>query len=292
MEILGMRVRAYRKAKGMSQNDLAKNICTQATISLIEKRNKIPSMPILLRITARLGITIDDIIVEEDGQIAQIFRKIGSDLHAGHYRNAEKKLNTIKFKSLNEVDEKKAYYYYHGELQLINHVSPDEAIFSFSMLLDTFGTRVKDMYKVMGKLGLGLAYDKKGDPDKAIMLIDQALEALDGFEVNSHDQVVDQVYTLSRAARFFQRTNKHERALKLLKRAIKLNETHHCIFLLEDLYESKAVSQLELADRENAQQSLYIAYSLAMVTKNPRRIASIADNAQKYQIPPLSLVSQ
>lgn len=40
MRILGDKLKQIRKARGMSQAELAKGICTQATISLIEKKNR------------------------------------------------------------------------------------------------------------------------------------------------------------------------------------------------------------------------------------------------------------
>ena len=56
MRILGEKVRQFRKRKGMSQKELADGICTQATISLIEKKSKIPSMKIMMKIRIRNSI--------------------------------------------------------------------------------------------------------------------------------------------------------------------------------------------------------------------------------------------
>lgn len=59
MRILGDKLKQIRKARGMSQAELAKGICTQATISLIEKKEQVPSTKILLEICKRLEITLD-----------------------------------------------------------------------------------------------------------------------------------------------------------------------------------------------------------------------------------------
>lgn len=76
LRILGDKVRYYRKLKGLSQAELAANICTQATISLIEKRNKVPSMNILMRLIGRLGIQLDDIVVEHHDRVQQLLTGI------------------------------------------------------------------------------------------------------------------------------------------------------------------------------------------------------------------------
>ncbi|WP_161000834.1 MULTISPECIES: helix-turn-helix transcriptional regulator [Furfurilactobacillus] len=289
MRILGARVRAYRKARGLSQKDLAKNICTQATISLIEKRNKIPSMQILLKLCSRLGIQLNDVIVETDDQAVQIFREVGYAVRTAQYRNAESRLDRVKLRSLKENDEIKAYYYYRGQLQLMNHDNPDEAIFNFGMLLNEFNNRSKDIYSLMSRLGLGLAYAKKGEFDKAELFVNQAVRDLDEFDSDSHDLVQDQVSSYLQAAKFFQEIGKDGRTLSLAKKAIKLSEQNNSLFLLEDIYQTMALSQLKLDDDKSAQQNMYIAYALALVSKNQRLAESITSNVAKYQIPPLAL---
>ena len=76
MKILGEKIRHYRKLRGISQSELADGICTQATVSLIEKKDKIPSMEILVRICERLGITMNLVIVNDDSQIYSIISDI------------------------------------------------------------------------------------------------------------------------------------------------------------------------------------------------------------------------
>ncbi|MGV0167729.1 helix-turn-helix domain-containing protein [Furfurilactobacillus sp. WILCCON 0119] len=289
MRILGARVRAYRKTRGLSQKELAKGICTQATISLVEKRNKIPSMQILLKLCGRLGIQLADVIIETDDQTAQVFRQVGELIRCQDLDGAATRLATVKLQRLSEDDQFKAYYYYHGELQLLVHHDADEAIFNFGMLLNEYASRTKDMYTVMARVGLGLAYADKGAMDKGELFISQAIADLKSFDTDSYDLVQDQIYTLLRAARFLQDIGNHQRALVLMDKAIQLSDLGHSLFLLEEVYETKAVSQLELADKVAAQKNLYIAYALAVVTNNKKLLTSVTQNVSKYQIPPLAL---
>lgn len=50
MRLLGSKVKQYRKQKNLSQQELADGICTQATVSLMEKKDKIPSIKIILQV--------------------------------------------------------------------------------------------------------------------------------------------------------------------------------------------------------------------------------------------------
>lgn len=53
---IGKRIYLTRLAKGMSQQELAKGICSQPQISKIEKGEAQPSVPTLFRISERLGV--------------------------------------------------------------------------------------------------------------------------------------------------------------------------------------------------------------------------------------------
>lgn len=56
---LGELIKEFRIINNLSQNDLAKGICTQALISKIEKNETIPSVDIFMKITKRLNVTLD-----------------------------------------------------------------------------------------------------------------------------------------------------------------------------------------------------------------------------------------
>ncbi|WP_211750399.1 helix-turn-helix domain-containing protein [Paenibacillus sp. Marseille-Q4541] len=56
---LGELIKEFRIINNLSQNDLAKGICTQALISKIEKGDTIPSVDIFMKITKRLNVTLD-----------------------------------------------------------------------------------------------------------------------------------------------------------------------------------------------------------------------------------------
>lgn len=289
MRILGTRMRAYRKARGLSQAALAKDICTQATISLIEKRNKIPSMQILMKLCARLGISINDIIVENNYRLGRMFREIGKAIRERHYRTAEARLDTIKFNTLKENDEFKAYYYFRGEVQLANHRNTDEAIFNFGMLLNQFGGQKQDMYMVMGRLGLGLAYMEKQAFDKADILVEQAVADLAQFEADGLEAIQNQLRVLLNAASFFQKRQHATKALKLVDSGIKLSMDNSSFYLLEELFEVKAMSQLALKDKQSAQRNLYVAYALATISNNERLVKQVYRDAAANNIPPLTL---
>ena len=59
VENIGDKIKNLRKKKGMSQEDLCKNICSQSEISRIENNKINPSSYILQQIAKRFGVSID-----------------------------------------------------------------------------------------------------------------------------------------------------------------------------------------------------------------------------------------
>ncbi|MDT3393066.1 helix-turn-helix domain-containing protein [Latilactobacillus curvatus] len=56
---IGEIVSFYRKYQNLTQSELAEGICTQGTISLIEKGLRIPSVELVTMISTKLGISLD-----------------------------------------------------------------------------------------------------------------------------------------------------------------------------------------------------------------------------------------
>jgi HTH-type transcriptional regulator, pleiotropic regulator of extracellular virulence genes len=55
---IGVEVKKLRKSKGLTQQELAKNICHQSEISRIEAGNVYPSMYILYGISGKLDVSM------------------------------------------------------------------------------------------------------------------------------------------------------------------------------------------------------------------------------------------
>ena len=56
---IGEIVSFYRKYQNLTQSELAEGICTQGTISLIEKGLRTPSVELVTMISTKLGISLD-----------------------------------------------------------------------------------------------------------------------------------------------------------------------------------------------------------------------------------------
>lgn len=134
MKLRGDIFKQIRRKRGLSQTALAEGICTQATISLMEKQNRIPKMNILTALCSRLDISANEIIENDDVSMTATFDQIGRLLAERQFEDAQTALQMIKVKNLQNEFDKQRYYYLLGMLQVQNHQF-DEAIFNFELVL-------------------------------------------------------------------------------------------------------------------------------------------------------------
>ncbi len=266
LRILGERVRHYRKLKGMSQAELAKGICTQATISLIEKRNKVPSMNILVRLIERLGVSMSDVVVEHRDRTQQLLGEVEKEVRHNDYTLAATVLNKLNPDKLrNEVD-KKRYYYFRGMTELFARHAPDEAIYYFGRVLNPLTNRDRDLLVIMATLGLGLAYAEKGAQERARVYIDQALGLLKDMPLKEAKYLDVELTIYWHTARIYYELGEYQQVLKHVAAGIDVAVDHDSLFLLDELYTLRARALQALGD-EQAEAMYLIAKALAKVNR-------------------------
>lgn len=178
MKLRGDIFKQIRRKRGLSQTALAEGICTQATISLMEKQNRIPKMNILTALCSRLDISANEIIENDDVSMTATFDQIGRLLAERQFEDAQTALQMIKVKNLQNEFDKQRYYYLLGMLQVQNHQF-DEAIFNFELVLTQFSTASANIYLAMTTIGMAMAYEKIGSQSRALRLVERAMRLID-----------------------------------------------------------------------------------------------------------------
>lgn len=74
---IGQRIRERRKARGLTQTDLAGAEVTKSFISQVEKGLVAPSLESLAVITERLGVTVSWLLGEDQGAVINVDRPDG-----------------------------------------------------------------------------------------------------------------------------------------------------------------------------------------------------------------------
>lgn len=171
MKLLGGRIKYYRRNLGLSQKELAEGICTQATISLIEKKNKVPSIHILLSVCERLNVDVNDIVMtSRQNEIKNLLESTREEIIKGNFAQADKLLKTVKQNKLEDHNLLKQFFAYNGLLDLMCHGDSDKAIFNFNQ---TLNQRISEhtQQDIIAMSGLALAYVQKNDLEYALSYV-------------------------------------------------------------------------------------------------------------------------
>ena len=236
MKILGEKIRHYRKLRGLSQSELADGICTQATVSLIEKKDKIPSMEILVRICERLGITMNLVIVNDDSQIYSIISDIKKSFYQDDFEGISDKLGKLKNINVNNKQEIKLIHFFNGLIEYVTSKNYDKAIFDFNRAMNVNIANV-DMYDILIDVFTAQAYINKKSMDEARVYYNQAKDliksSLDKIgDENYHDSIL--IY--SNMADLSLKLEENQKAMEYANEGIFIARREQTLFKLDEMY--------------------------------------------------------
>lgn len=278
MRLRGDVLKQIRRKRGLSQTALAEGICTQATISLMEKQNRLPKMDILTAICERLNIQPDRIVENEVSGVNDTFNQIIDALTDQEYDLAKQLISKISIKSLNSDFDKQRYYYLLGMVQ-ISQDQIDDAIFNFELVLTQFATTSANIYLAMTTAGMALAYLKRDDHERAVRLTDRAVKLIDNKKLIGS---LHQWASINcQIAELYWRLGEPEKALASAQREIQLCRDRDSLFILDQLYLYVGRAYIAMGEKEKAKQALEVAKSLSIARHGKLNEESIADELAK-----------
>lgn len=278
MRLRGDVLKQIRRKRGLSQTALAEGICTQATISLMEKQNRLPKMDILTAICERLNIQPDRIVENEVSGVNDTFNQIIDALTDHEYDLAKQLIEKISIKSLNSDFDKQRYYYLLGMVQ-ISQDQIDDAIFNFELVLTQFATTSANIYLAMTTAGMALAYLKRDDHERAVRLTDRAVKLIDNKKLIGS---LHQWASINcQIAELYWRLGEPEKALASAQRGIQLCRDRDSLFILDQLYLYVGRAYIAMGEKEKAKQALEVAKSLSIARHGKPNEESIADELAK-----------
>ena len=261
MRLRGDVSKQIRRKRGLSQTALAEGICTQATISLMEKQNRLPKMDILTAICERLNIQPDRIVENEVSGVNDTFNQIIDALTDQEYDLAKQLISKISIKSLNSDFDKQRYYYLLGMVQ-ISQDQIDDAIFNFELVLTQFATTSANIYLAMTTAGMALAYLKRDDHERAVRLTDRAVKLIDNKKLIGS---LHQWASINcKIAELYWRLGEPEKALASAQRGIQLCRDRDSLFILDQLYLYVGRAYIAMGEKKKAKQALEVAKSLSI----------------------------
>jgi transcriptional regulator with XRE-family HTH domain len=257
IDVRGERVRELRRQRGMSQSVLAQGICTQATISLIEKRDKVPSLNTLVKIARRLDVALEDIVQGESITTQHNLGRIEDYLKQRNYEQAFAILNQNDPEKIADLEERRQFGYLYGLGELLGHADYDEAIYYFNRVLAPAQQGPHNSLTVLATIGLALAYARQGKLDRARIYLREARHFVSELSFTKPRQLDVQLAMRLQGGQCAFLLGHTEDALRDAEAGITLAVGQGRLYLLDELYELRAQCLQKLgsdpsADQENA----------------------------------------
>jgi transcriptional regulator with XRE-family HTH domain len=277
VKVLGDKIRDVRKKQKISQRELSKGICTQATISNIENKNSCDSLDIFSKICKRLGLEVEACMILPDEYLLTV--KLDEvEQKCRRFKHAEA-WDILKQVSIDEVSSKNRiiarYNYYLGVTSLMAKKDYNEALFFLHRAKDI--VQEDDLYCILSENELGVLYTKQNQIEKAKVYYNHSIELLRNYQ-GAFDSQLLRVYFNS--AKFFNLIQDFEQGKALAEKGINLNKRKDTNYCLELLYYEMGWSKLML--KESAVLDYKIAYYLSIAFKNYQLKKVIDEDIKLY----------
>ncbi|WP_421000828.1 helix-turn-helix domain-containing protein (plasmid) [Carnobacterium maltaromaticum] len=270
---LGGKIKKIRLEKGLTQAELAEGICTQASISNLEKNASVPSLLILLEIGNRLNIEFSELseyAVEQASPAVTVFKKVQNLRSQFKLKEAYNLVQELDVNDLKTNHEKKQYYYYLGITSLLGYNKISDATYNFNLGLNLETEAHLEFLDILITNGIGLAYFMESEHEKALTYFEKSLTLLDAFLEQTDSSIengeVLKIYFTS--AKFYSEIGNYNKALNLCELSIALQKKLNMNYELDRLYYEKAFNLIQLGERKGAKEYYYYAGVLSKISGN------------------------
>ena len=273
--LLGHVIMERRKKLGYSQAELAKGICTQATISKMENKNIPPLVDILIKICMRLHLTPNQVLSEftnpVDDEIADLFKQVNRNINAMNYKEAKrifKKINIKKLKS-----ERLPLYHYDAGMIAFNYDNnTDDAQFEFNLVLQNHDDINDDdnfLIEALSLNGLGLVYESKNDKNKAKYYFDKAYTMITDLPLKTTIELNGVLAIIRNVAEFYAKYKDYRYSNQLITKSLQRLSDAHPVPSVEYAYFAMARNLYYIdKDRYQDQIATYINYAEVFASFN------------------------
>ncbi|MBY6052604.1 helix-turn-helix transcriptional regulator [Cytobacillus firmus] len=237
---IGKKIKELRKAAGFSQKDLAKDICTQAQISKIEKGDVLPLASTLYFISQRLGVDINyffehgttprlDYVQEVNNQLRIARRNLDYPLIKEIVKSEERNpLFTSNKKNFQNLLWHKGIYKYHVDHQL------EQALSFIDRAINLTFEKVWSEREIEILNSKGILLYEAGRYTEALDIYLQAMNHLEGILFLIDETVRSRL--LYNTAKTYTDLKDYDRSTKLCHEAIESCLEKDQLFLLGHLH--------------------------------------------------------
>ena len=275
-----------RKKKHVSQIELVKGICTQATLSNFESAKKIPSFKILRQLCKRLGIEVGDIII--NSQETEVYQTLTRAEYASLRLDFSQifdclaKLNNLQIAHLNDHIH---FNYLKGLYALENDRNEASALFYFQSILKEKEIDKDNIYYLLALNGCAQVCEARRDHDETKKYYDAIAKTITKIQINDDLTALHTLLILTDAGDFYGRRKNYKESNYLLRYAYQVGSQFHKVYYMERILYRLGQNSIAKGSKKTAIQHLQDARSFAcfnhdqyVLTKAKQLIDQLTEN--------------
>lgn len=287
---IGKTIKELRVSLGISQKELAKDICTQSLVSHIESGTNIPNSVLLKLIAEKLGITLDGLLLMSEYPTFDQFKKVESKvmrfIEANDYKNAlriiEFEKSTPTYKNGGKV--KQFFLWAEG---VCHYYLTNDFTHAMSLLEQALNSTNNLIFSYQDAQILnsqGILYAEESMLEESTKMFKSILAIKD--KVPSHilsiSPLLPKVYY--NLAKVITMQGKYEESIKYCQEGISYSENMESISVLGELYFQIGLNYEKMQNYEQALLWLKKSQEIYKVkVRNPKWLTIITDKIDEVQ---------
>lgn len=235
-----------RKRMHFSQDELARDICTQATLSKFERNGKVPSLKILLQLCDRLGLTLDDLfpLNQGDSERTVVLEAAENHLLQEKYAVVTQALLTLGDPRQDSVAFQLRYYFLHGYATALGTDRLGDALYDFSQIVNRLDEGHHTLFTLLAYTGMGIAFNRSGDADHAAFYFDRVAKAVRQLTFKNRHNIWRTLNVLYYTAEYYSQQGDYATSDDLLTYGFEIGARYHVTYYLARITYRHALNQL------------------------------------------------
>lgn len=224
-----------RKAMGLSQNELAEGICTQATLSRFENNGKVPSLKILIQLCNRLGLPLGELFPKVGLKYSMVIEKMNKAeflLITSEYDQASELLSTISLSDVEEPNQAMRYSYLKGFVMIFQNHTITDILFTFDQILLAEESSESAIFRLLAYTGSGMVYSREKDQDKAEFYFNKVLERIYSYPTTTTEDTWRVLNIVFQCGVFYSEIKEIDISNALLDYAVSICSANHLTYYL------------------------------------------------------------
>lgn len=269
-----------RKTSGLSQNELAEGICTQATLSRFENNGHVPNLKILIQLCNRLNLPLGELFPKVGVKHSETIEKMNQAeffLITSEFDQAADLLQTIVGKEVDDNSLIMRYHYLRGFVMIFKNQPVMDILFLFDQILLEETTDNLSIFRLLAYTGTGMVYAREGDRQKAEFYFNKVQEKIYSYptqEISDTWRVLNIVF---QCGVFYAEINELEISNALLEYAVSICSDNHVTYYLARAALQRAKNAIvEGEPKQKLLERIYDARAYSKINRNTIALKELA----------------